>query len=802
MAETRMTWTLIGRDVSASKSIQGVGQAAQSTSGKLKGFASSAAGMFTAIGAAAAAAGIGKYAVEAVGAASDLNETLSKSGVVFGSASGEIQKWSQTAATSLGQSQQAALDAASNFGVFGKAAGLSGTDLAKFSTGLTTTAADMASFSNTTPQEAVDALGAALRGESEPIRKYGVLLSQSALDAKAFQMGLVKGNVDAAKVGAGRAALMKAQENLNKVMRDGKATEGDRAKAQAAVATAEGRLSKALAGKIPPLTQQQKIMASQALIYEQLGTKGSGAMGDFARTSGGLANQQRILSAQMANVKTTIGTALLPAATTLVTAFTTSVLPAFQKLADEYAPKLADVLAGLAPKVAGFAAGLASYDWSGLGDDIAAVFDGLKTAGPALKDASASAPSFSDSLKVGGAVVGFMADHVDILVKALPLLAAGFVIVKSAQAASNAMDVVRVPLLIAQVVATRQLAAANRQLASSQGAVTKAQGLGFIATIRQTAAMLAQRVAQLAARTASILYAAAQWLVNAAMAANPIGLIIIAIVALVAAIVLAYQNSETFRNIVQAAWAGIQAAVAAVVDWFMTYVWPLIRLAINLIAAYYRFLWRIVVTVFNAIKAAIGVVINWFGSTVVPVIRAHMAAVGAVFQALKGVATTVWNGIVTAVSGAYSTLSGWVGKITGLFSGVASTISGAFSGVADGIVGALRSAWNSIVSAWNGAIGGKSFSIPGIASFSVPSLTPMATGGIVTRATAALIGEAGPEAIIPLSRAREFGLGRSGGAVIHVNVTAGAVGSKEQLARTVIDALQDAQRRGMRLGIA
>ena len=54
----------------------------------------------------------------------------------------------------------------------------------------------------------------------------------------------------------------------------------------------------------------------------------------------------------------------------------------------------------------------------------------------------------------------------------------------------------------------------------------------------------------------------AQWALNAAMSANPIGLVIAIIVALVAAIVLAYKNSETFRNIVQAAWNGIQVAAS------------------------------------------------------------------------------------------------------------------------------------------------------------------------------------------------------------------------------------------------
>jgi hypothetical protein len=63
------------------------------------------------------------------------------------------------------------------------------------------------------------------------------------------------------------------------------------------------------------------------------------------------------------------------------------------------------------------------------------------------------------------------------------------------------------------------------------------------------------------AKVATAAWAVAQRILNAAFLSNPIGWIILAIVALVAAIVIAYRNSETFRRIVQAAWQGIQVAI-------------------------------------------------------------------------------------------------------------------------------------------------------------------------------------------------------------------------------------------------
>jgi len=71
------------------------------------------------------------------------------------------------------------------------------------------------------------------------------------------------------------------------------------------------------------------------------------------------------------------------------------------------------------------------------------------------------------------------------------------------------------------------------------------------------------RVGQLAASAATAVWTGAQWLLNAALTANPIGLVILAIVAIVAAIVIAYKKSETFRMIVQLLWAAIKAGAAA-----------------------------------------------------------------------------------------------------------------------------------------------------------------------------------------------------------------------------------------------
>lgn len=95
---------------------------------------------------------------------------------------------------------------------------------------------------------------------------------------------------------------------------------------------------------------------------------------------------------------------------------------------------------------------------------------------------------------------------------------------------------------------------------------TLAMNSNIVTSVRQRAATIANAVATRTASAAQKAAAAAQWLLNAAMAANPIGLVVIAIAALVAGFVLAYKKSETFRNIVQAVGEVGRKAIGWVID--------------------------------------------------------------------------------------------------------------------------------------------------------------------------------------------------------------------------------------------
>lgn len=244
----------------------------------------------------------------------------------------------------------------------------------------------------------------------------------------------------------------------------------------------------------------------------------------------------------------------------------------------------------------------------------------------------------------------------------------------------------------------------NSNAAKVLGAVLAVTG-GIIVAL--TVANKVAKVATEAWSAAQKIAAGAQWALNAALDANPIAIVVIAIVALVAVLVVLYNKNKTVRAIIQATWSGIKAAIGAVVSWFANTAWPAIRTAAGYIMGYYKTLWNAVKTVWGGIQNAIGAVVNWFANTAWPKIK---------------------------------------------------TVAGFIKGIWSGIANAGKTAFNAIASAWNNTVGKLSFTIPswvpliGGKGFSMPQIPLLAAGGIVTKPTLAMVGEAGPEAVIPLSK--------------------------------------------------
>jgi hypothetical protein len=218
--------------------------------------------------AAFAAASAGAY--KAIQSASDLAESQSKVGVVFGDSAKLVNDFAKTSATSFGITKQAALEATGTYGNLFQAFGVGQGEAATMSTTLVALAADLASFNNTTIDDAILALRSGLSGETEPLKKYGIAINDVRLKEEARNMGLYKGT------GA--------------------------------------------------LSVTAKTQAAYALILKD----STLAQGDFERTSGGLANQQRILKAQLSDVTAQIGSVMIPAFLGAVSFINDSMLPAFR----------------------------------------------------------------------------------------------------------------------------------------------------------------------------------------------------------------------------------------------------------------------------------------------------------------------------------------------------------------------------------------------------------------------------------------------------------------------------------------
>lgn len=239
-----------------------------------------------AVGVNALARALGAVATAArapIMAASDLSETANKVEVVFGAASKQVREFGMTAAASIGQSNQQAQGAAATFGNLFTTIGLGQKPAAAMSVNLVRLASDLASFHNSMPIEALEALRSGLVGETEPMRRFGVVINETAVKQRALAMG-----------------------------------------------------AKEVAGQI---SEAAKVQARYSLILEQTRV----AQGDFARTSTGLANSLRILGAHWQDILTLLGDELLPVITPLVAEFAQK-LPAMIEQARPHIQRFGETL--------------------------------------------------------------------------------------------------------------------------------------------------------------------------------------------------------------------------------------------------------------------------------------------------------------------------------------------------------------------------------------------------------------------------------------------------------------------------
>lgn len=131
-------------------------------------------------------------AKQIIDSAAQLEAAVGGTAAVFTTASGEIDKFAKSAAETSGLSERAARDITSKLGSSLQGAGMDAEDAAKQAIFLTKTGADLAATLGGSTEEAVSALGGALRGEYDPLERFGIALTANQVNAQAVAMGLAE----------------------------------------------------------------------------------------------------------------------------------------------------------------------------------------------------------------------------------------------------------------------------------------------------------------------------------------------------------------------------------------------------------------------------------------------------------------------------------------------------------------------------------------------------------------------------------------------------------------------------------
>lgn len=327
---------------------------------------------------------------------------------------------------------------------------------------------------------------------------------------------------------------------------------------------------------------------------------------------------------------------------------------------------------------------------------------------------------------------------------------------------------------------------------------------GAAGTLAQNVALVAGKAVFLAVAAAQHIAAAAQWAFNAAMSANPIMLIIIVIVALVAAFILLWTKCEGFRNFWIGLWAGIVAVVKVVVDWivaawqsvvswltsawegylaFGRAIWAGWQAAVAAVASWFQNAWSAAISVVSAIVAGIA----GFFSSAFSVVRSVVQSVASFFS-------SSWQSAVSLVSGIIRTMQGVFQSVFSAIMAPINAVIGAFQTVVGWIKQVIN--WLSqikipdVFGAIGGLFGARSLEVAG--TYSMQPVSPLAARSGTL---------AGLPALRALPSLRTAAAGGQMGDIISISVE-GGLDSADTIARRVKQVLENRDRRSRGVSVA
>lgn len=604
-------------------------------SGALKPALAIAGGFLT----GAAVAKVAGDLSSAVDAASELQDSINAVNVVFGEAAGTVQEFGDTSANAIGLSRDEFNKLAGPLGAMLKNAGFGMDEVGGKTIDLTKRAADMASVFGGSVGDALGAVTAALRGETDPIERYGVAVNAAKTEARAL--------ADTGKT----------------VAKD--------------------------------LTDQEKAAARLALIFEQT----AAVEGDFANTSGDLANKTRSTNAELADMQAELGTRLLPVALkitevklALARALTQHVIPAFERLVpfiigawDALKDFIGDVR-WVVENGTGFDEKLSTgplKDWAEvLGGVVTVVLDFID----ALKGNEDVAGGFGDKLSSGG---WSMAHD---LVRDL----AGFIRDDLAPAFGTLFG-----FLNENKDTIASIAAGIAAFLALQGVIALVVGLAT--AIGGAVAFITGMTAAFTAATSAVgLFGAV-----VAVAGGPLTLIVVAIAAVVAAIVFAVTHWEEIKAVMQRFVDWLGDRFAAAMDWLREKVSGIgewMRNAAQGFTDAWQGLRDRVTGIVTGVVTWIGDKLTWLYDHVGKVRKTVDAAVEA-WTFLKDTASAIVTALVTWIGDRWTELTT---RTSEAFTAVAEVIGaaweavkGAFQAAWDAIIAILETAWGLLLDAAN-----------------------------------------------------------------------------------------------------
>lgn len=352
--------------------------------------------------------------------------------------------------------------------------------------------------------------------------------------------------------------------------------------------------------------------------------------------------QYQIVKNQIFGIGAGITSQLMPAITSLMSAVN-SHIPQIQSIVNSVISGVTTSFKTLGPIVLG------------IGQDIEKIATSIF---PQLNSSSSNLGKTLLGIAQGGlgalkTVFDWMAQHGTVVGTTIAAIAGAMVTYKAVVIATNAVQEVQNGLLAISAVRAGGLAAAQTALKTAEGSAT-----------------------------------IAQMLLNAAMDANPIGLVIVAIGALVAGLVYAYKHSETFRNIVSNAFNSIKNVAVSVFNFLKGFIskWGT----------------EILVAVAPLIGIPLLIYQHWNG------IKTFITNL---WNSIKSTTTSIWNSIVNSIKGF---VTGVKNTITSTWNGLKSIVSGIWKGIVSVVTAIVTSFVNGITNIWKNMSTGVSTILTGL----------------------------------------------------------------------------------------